>query len=40
MHQLKDRLAEQMKTCMYAFPLNTSLCLTPQNVSNYFTLLG
>ena len=35
----RHKLAEQVKTCMYAFPLSTSLCLTPQNVSNYFTLL-
>ena len=25
---------------MYALPLTTSLCLTPQTVCNYFTLLG
>ena len=36
----RHRLAEQMKTCIYALPLTTSLCLTCQTAGNYFILSG
>ena len=34
------KLAGRMKTCMYALPLTTLLCLTSQIVCNYYILLG
>ena len=38
MHQTKD--IDYLDMYMYAFPLTTSLYLTPQIVCNYFILLG